>query len=102
MIRYGIYDPPASSGTAELAIPTFTNCPAFAAGETFGQHDAGVVARLHDHPAQQILDLDPRAQRHKHLRALGAPRALADRQLVLELGAALFQHVEDHIGGHHL
>ena len=32
MIRYGIYDPPASSGTAELAIPTFTNCPAFAAG----------------------------------------------------------------------
>ena len=32
-----------------------------AAGQAFGQHDAGVVAGLDDHAADQIGNLDPRS-----------------------------------------
>ncbi len=73
-----------------------------AAGQPFGQHDAGVVARLHDHAAHQILDLDAAAERHEHLRSAGPPGVLADRQLVIELSPPLLQIVEDEISGHHL
>ena len=73
-----------------------------AAGQAFGQHDAGVVAGLDDHAADQIGNLDAAAERHEHFRPAGAPGPFADRQFVIELGAALLQIVEDHIGRHQL
>jgi hypothetical protein len=73
-----------------------------AAGQTLGQHDAGVVAGLHDHAAYQVGNFHALAERHEHFRAAGAPRLFADRQLVIELGTALFQIIEDEIGRHQL
>ena len=66
------------------------------------QRDAGVVARLHDHSQQQILDGYAGTNLDEHPRALCAPGLLADRNLVLELDLALFQRMEDDVSRHDL
>ncbi len=46
----------------------------FRAANRLGQHDAGVVAGMDDDAADQVLDLDLRADLHEHLRAAHAAR----------------------------
>ncbi len=75
---------------------------ALAAGQALGQHDAGVIAGLDDHSAYQVGNFHALAERDEHFRAAGAPCLFADRQLVIELRAALFQVVEDNICRHQL
>jgi len=74
----------------------------FRAGDAFGQHDAGIVARLHDDAAQQVFHLHPAAQRHEHLRALHAPGFFADWEFVIEAELAGCKLFKDHEGGHQL
>ena len=73
-----------------------------APGHALGDDDAGIIARLHDDAAQQILDLDVVAELDIHLRALHAPGALGDGEAVGQLELAALQRLEEQIGRHHL
>src|SRR6202035_4935637 len=73
-----------------------------AAGESFRENYASIVAGLNDNALQQIIYRDAAADRHEHLRALEAPSTLADRKLVGECGTTLLQYAEDDIGRHNL
>ena len=70
------------------------------AGQALGEHDAGVVAGLHDDSAQQVFDRDSGVDQDEHLRPAHAPCLGAHRQRVGELeppGGKLFEHdVERH------
>ena len=59
------------------------------AGDALGDDDAGVVARLDDDAADQVVDADRRVELGEHGRAAGAgaalpPGVLADHELVVE------------------
>ena len=71
-------------------------------GDSLGQHDAGVVAGIHDHAANQVLHLHRGVDPHEHLGAAHAPGLLADRQFLVELQAAGLEHAVDDVGGHQL
>ena len=73
-----------------------------AAAEPLGDDDAGVVARLHDDPAQQVLDRDPFADLDEHLRAALAPGLFADQEGVVERQGAFGEAVEHHVHRHDL
>ena len=66
-----------------------------AAGQRFGDDDAGIVARLHDDALEQILERDLVVQLDEHLRALGAPGALGDGEAVGQFDLARLQILED-------
>jgi hypothetical protein len=72
------------------------------AGQALGDHDTGIVARLHDDAAQKVLDRNPLADLDEHLRAAHAPGFLAHGELVVELQAAVMQALEHHEHGHQL
>ena len=55
------------------------------AGDRLGHGHAGVVARLDDDAADQVLDLHPLADLDEHLRAAHLPGPLADQDLLVEL-----------------
>ena len=79
----------------------------FAAGDAFGERDAGVVAGLDHHAVQQVAHADAAVERREHGRAAGgraalAPGVLADRHLVFVLELALGDRVQHHLGGHQL
>ena len=67
-----------------------------------GQRDARIVAGLHDHPHQKILDPHPCADFDKHARPGRSPGALGDRYFVVELDLPLTEGLKDHIRCHDL
>ena len=78
-----------------------------AAGDAFGEHDAGVVARLDDHAVKEVVDGSPRMDRHKHARRARrrpapAPGVLADDEGIAWPEAALLDLVEHHLRRHQL
>ena len=66
------------------------------------ERDRGVIARLHDHALDEILDADLRADFHEHARAVLIPGVRADAHLVVELDAAVLQRMEHGVCGHQL
>ena len=75
--------------------------------DALGHRDAGIVAGLDDHAAQQILHLHPAVDRREHARCArrrpaGAPGIGADHEFVLELQPALHDLVEYDLRGHQL
>ena len=72
------------------------------AADLLGQRDRRVVARLHDHALQQVVDGHLLADLDEHARALLLPGALADRDRVGELEAAFVERLEDGVGRHQL
>ena len=73
-----------------------------AAGNEFGQRDRGVVAGLHDHPAQQFVDGDRAPRLDEHPRALGAPCALGHRHRLRRRDRPGLQRGEGEVRGHQL
>ena len=77
------------------------------AGQSLGERDAGVVARLDDDAAQKVVDLHPAVDRREHAggarrRAARAPGVLADDDFIVERDIALLDLVEHELGGHQL
>ena len=66
------------------------------------ESDCGVIARLHDHALDEILDADLRADFHEHARAVLIPGVGADAHLVVELDAAVLQRMKHGVCGHQL
>src|SRR5690606_24936358 len=73
-----------------------------APGQSFGDDDTGVVARLHNDAVQQVLDAHPRADLDEHLRAALAPGLLAHGEGVVQAETAFLEPLEDHEHGHQL
>ena len=79
----------------------------FGAGDPLRDHDGGVVARLDDHAAEQVLEADAGIELGEHRgaarrRAAGAPGMLGNGEFVVKGKAAMLQRVEDVFGDHHL
>jgi len=70
--------------------------------ETFGDDDAGIVARLDDDPADEIFDLHPAVHLDEHLRPTHPPSLFADGEGVLHRQTPLLDAVEEHVGRHQL
>ncbi|HMS80765.1 MAG TPA: hypothetical protein PKC20_14770, partial [Burkholderiaceae bacterium] len=73
-----------------------------AAPHRLGEDDRRVVARLHDQPAQQLLDGRRLGRIDEHPRADRLPRGRRDRGALVERELALLDRVEREIGGHQL
>ena len=74
----------------------------FAAGNRLGQHNTGIIARLHNHATDQILDPHLLADIHEHLGPAHAPGALTHGQHLIHLQPALLQAIKHDIHGHEL
>jgi hypothetical protein len=72
------------------------------AADFLGERHRGVVARLHDHADDQVLDRDLLADLDEHFRAFLLPGVLADGHRVGELDAAFLQCLEHAVGRHEL
>ena len=70
--------------------------------ERLGDHRAGVVARQHHDPAQQVLDPHPVRGVEKHGRAAIAHRVLRDRQPLVEAEPAVAHRLEGDVERHEL
>jgi hypothetical protein len=66
------------------------------------QDDRGIVARHHDHAADQLVDGGAVGRCEKHRRAAEAHRAFADRKARVECQATVIQRLERHQQGHEL
>ena len=91
-------------GHAELAGPLghLLGEGGLAAGEAFGDHDAGVVAGLDDDPLDEIADADLGARLDEHPRAFHRLRVRADQELGFLGDAAVAEGLEEQIERHQL
>ena len=74
----------------------------FGAGHPFGQGDGGIVARLHDHSQDQILNRDRFAQFDEGSRSFRTPGVLAHHHLLVKLEFADRQLLKHDVGSHEL
>ncbi len=101
---------PVGIDEMRLLEPDLTRPRVHHAHETFhrsaqrlGDHDAGIVARLDDDAADQILDRNPVADIDEHFRAAAfAPGALGYRQRVAELHPSVLQPLKQQLQRHQL
>lgn len=111
MVRVGPAGRVGEMGILEPQLP----CPfrhhvckrRLAAADRLGQHDTGVIARLHDHAAQQVLDPRPAVDLKEHgrrarRRATTAPRLFRHRQLVVQGKRSVLDRFQRHQHRHHL
>ena len=86
-------------------VPTLGHFPGegtLVTGQALGDDDTGVVARLHHHAPDQILDGNLILFLDEHLRPALAPGPGADGKPVLQGQPPVSQAFEDHIDGHEL
>ena len=72
------------------------------AAHALGQRHGGVVARLHDHPLDQVVHRHLHLGVDEHARARHLPGALADRQRLLQVDLLGAERVEHQVGRHQL
>ena len=73
-----------------------------AAGQSLGDNDRGIIARLHDNAAKQVFDPHPRTDVDVHFRTAFSPRLFADAEGVLQGQTSRLQAFEQKVDGHHL
>src|SRR5258708_10016248 len=74
----------------------------FGSGDAFCQSNRCIVARLHDHPQDQILDRNRLTQFDEGARAFRAPGMLAHHRLFIQLEFAGRQLLKHDVGRHEL
>jgi hypothetical protein len=72
------------------------------AGDQLGERDAGVVAGLDDHPADQLVHRDGLARIDEHARAGRAPCTLRHGYLLIERDLFFLERHEYHVRAHQL
>ena len=74
----------------------------FRARQAFCQDDAGVVARLHDDAADQVLHPNVVTLAQEHFGAAHLPGAGGDAEAVVERQSPFLERLEDHVERHQL
>ena len=72
-------------------------------GDGFGERDRRIVARLHDHAVQQLVDADTAFFGSMNMREPSARHALSDTVTICEgMSSLSLQRAEDEVRGHQL